>query len=157
MRTLTWLCLFLSTLPAVPAWADKPIQEAPPRMAPEAATFADTRLAVYAWHPDQVFPVLARTGMYTVLAFEEGERVQGVYLSDTARWQFHVAGDKRHIFIRPFADIGVGAFNSGTVITDRRVYQLVLESRGENERWHQRVSWYIPGAAFDELEAAQVG
>lgn len=154
-RTLTWLCLFLSTLPGIPAWADKPIQEAPPRSAPEAATFADTRLAVYAWNPDQVFPVLARAGMYTVLAFEEGERVQGVYLSDTARWQYHVAGDKRHVFIRPFAGVAAGSFNSGTVITDRRVYQLVLENRSENERWHQRVSWYIPGAAFDELEAAQ--
>ncbi len=145
------MALFLSTLMATPAWAETPIRESAPRAAPEAATFADTRLAVYAWNPDQVFPVLARAGMYSVLAFEPGERVQGLYLSDTARWQHHVAGDKRHVFIRPFE---AGAFNSGTVITDRRVYQLVLESRGEKERWHQRVSWYIPGAAFDELEAA---
>jgi len=152
MRTRILYCLLFL---AAPAWADKPIQEAPPRTAPEAAAFADTRLAVYAWHPDQVFPVLARAGMYTVLAFEPGERVQGLYLSDTARWQNHVAGDKRHVFIRPFAETAAGSFNSGTVITDRRVYQLVLESRGEKERWHQRVSWYIPGAAFDELEAAQ--
>lgn len=154
MRTRIWYCLLFL---AAPAWADKPILEAPPRAAPEAAAFADTRLAVYAWHPDQVFPVLARAGMYTVLAFEPGERVQGLYLSDLARWQHHVAGDKRHVFIRPFAGTEAGTFNSGTVITDRRVYQLVLESRGEKERWHQRVSWYIPGAAFDELEAAQVG
>ncbi|MDP2835175.1 MAG: TrbG/VirB9 family P-type conjugative transfer protein [Pseudomonadota bacterium] len=151
MKTRIWYCLLFL---AAPAWADKPIQEAPPRTAPEAAAFADTRLAVYAWHPDQVFPVLARAGMYTVLAFEPGERVQGLYLSDTARWQSHVAGDKRHVLIRPFAETAAGSFNSGTVITDRRVYQLVLESRGEKERWHQRVSWYIPGAAFDELEAA---
>ncbi len=149
MKTRAWLTLVFL---AAPAWADAPIQEAPPRRAPEAAAFADTRLAVYAWNPDQVFPVLARAGMYTVLAFEPGERVQGLYLSDTARWQSHVAGDKRHVFIRPFE---TGSFNSGTVITDKRVYQLVLESHGEKERWHQRVSWYIPGAAFDELEAAQ--
>lgn len=151
MKTTTWFLLFLATS----AWADGPIQEAPQRSAPEAAAFADTRLAVYAWHPDQVFPILARPGLYTVLAFEPGERVQGLYLSDTARWQHHVAGDKRHVFIRPFAATEVGTFNSGTVITDRRVYQLVLEVRGEKARWHQRVSWYIPGAAFDELEAAQ--
>jgi type IV secretion system protein VirB9 len=154
MNTSTRICLLLAALNA-PAWAEAPIQESPPRVAPEAASFADTRLAVYAWNPDQVFPVLARPGMYTVLAFEQGERVQGLYLSDTAKWQSHVAGDKRHVFIRPFAETAAGAFNSGTVITDRRVYQLVLESRGEKERWHQRVSWYIPGAAFDELEAAQ--
>ena len=153
MRTSTRHCLLLAALVAFPTWAEAPIQESSPRTAPEAATFADTRLAVYAWNPDQVFPVLARAGMYTVLAFEQGERVQGLYLSDTARWQSHVAGDKRHVFIRPFDS---GTFNSGTVITDRRVYQLVLESRGEKERWHQRVSWYIPGAAFDELEAAQM-
>lgn len=155
MNTSTRLSLLLAALLAFPAWADAPILESPPRAAPEAAAFADTRLAVYAWNPDQVFPVLARAGMYTVLAFEPGERVQGLYLSDTAKWQSHVAGDKRHVFIRPFADTAAGTFNSGTVITDRRVYQLVLESRGEKERWHQRVSWYIPGAAFDELEAAQ--
>ena len=153
MNTSTRLCILLTTLLAFPAWADAPIQEFQPRAAPEAASFADTRLAVYAWNPDQVFPVLARAGMYTVLAFEPGERVQGLYLSDTAKWQSHVAGDKRHVFIRPFE---AGAFNSGTVITDRRVYQLVLEARAEKERWHQRVSWYIPGAAFDELQAAQM-
>jgi type IV secretion system protein VirB9 len=155
MNTSTRLSLLLAALVALPAWAEIPIQESPPRAAPEAATFADTRLAVYSWNPDQVFPVLARAGMYTVLAFESGERVQGLYLSDNAKWQSHVAGDKRHVFIRPFAETATGTFNSGTVITDRRVYQLVLESRGEKERWHQRVSWYIPGAAFDELEAAQ--
>ena len=134
-----------------------PIEEKPPRAATEAAAFADTRLAVYAWNPDQVFPVLARVGMYTVLEFEPGERVQGLYLSDSARWQTHVAGDKRHVFIRPYAGTEVGAFNSGTVITDRRVYQLVLECHGEKERWHQRVSWFIPGEAFDELEASERG
>ena len=134
-----------------------PIEEKQPRAAPEAAAFADTRLAVYAWNPDQVFPVLARVGMYTVLEFEPGERVQGLYLSDSARWQTHVAGDKRHVFIRPYAGTEVGAFNSGTVITDRRVYQLVLECHGEKERWHQRVSWFIPGEAFDELEASERG
>lgn len=147
MRAFTFI---LGVLAAV-AHAAPPVQETAPRQAAVAASFADTRLAVYSWHPDQVYPVLCRVGMYTVLAFEPGERVQGLYMSDTARWQNHVAGDKRHVFIRPFE---AEAFNTATVITDRRVYQLALESGGEKGKWHQRVSWFIPGAAFDELEEA---
>lgn len=102
--------------------------------------FQQTKLVAYNYGENETFPVVSRSGMFTVIEVPPEEAVQGVYLSDTDQWSFHVAGDKRHIFIKPGAG---GLFNSGTLITDKRTYLLAMTS-SDAGMWYQKVRWIIP-------------
>lgn len=118
--------------------------------------FEQTKLVAYNYGENETFPVMSRSGMFTVIEVPAEESVQGFYLSDTDQWSFHIAGNKRHVFVKPNSG---GLFNSGTLITDKRTYLLAMTS-GESGIWYQKVRWVIPDikenqGAFENYEEAQ--
>lgn len=102
--------------------------------------FQQTKLVAFNYSENETYPVVSRTGMFTVIEVPEGEVAQGFYLSDTEEWGYHIAGDKRHVFVKPTSG---GLFNSGTLITDKRTYLLAMTSSSSG-LWYQRVKWSIP-------------
>ena len=60
-------------------------------------------------------------------------------LGDTAQWM--VSDTPGHVFIKPLhPDI----VTSGTLVTNKRTYQLSLRSSPEDGKYYQRVSWQYP-------------
>lgn len=113
---------------------------APPALASKEDPFTQTKLVAFNYSDNETYPVVSRAGMNSVIEVPEGEAVQGFYLSDTAQWGFHIAGDKRHVFVKPNAG---GLFNTGTLITDKRTYLLAMTSSTSGV-WYQQVRWIIP-------------
>jgi len=107
-----------------------------------------TRLVTFRWSPDVSFAIRAMEGTFVNIEVPEGEQVQGLYLSDAVRWSYHVTGDHRRVLIKPLA---AGHVNTGTLITDKRSYELTLLSVPPGEMWFQRVRWQVPGQAEDGL------
>lgn len=104
--------------------------------------FEQTKLVAFTYSDHETFPVVARSGMFTVISLSEGEVVQGFYLSDTDQWASHIAGDKRHVFVKPAAG---SLFNSATLISSKRTYLLAMTSNTDG-MWYQKVHWNIPEA-----------
>lgn len=114
------------------------------RIAPKAMP-QDSRLVVYAYDANALFPVNALFNRYTHFEFEPGETVVGSYINDETEWEMKVAGTGRDILVRPKVR---GASGSMTTITDRRRYEVELfdVSMCANELRYQRVSWsYLDG------------
>lgn len=147
MKTLAGKLLLCGLLSAVwPAAASpqaKPLEmgefdlSVPAGQKAKGDPFADTKLVVFKFDANMTYPVLTREGMQTVIELGEGETAMGFYLSDTQNWEFHVAGDKRHILVKPTLP---ELFNSATLITSKRTYLLAMTSNSQG-RWYQRVKW----------------
>lgn len=138
------VCLFPAVTMAAPLASEMP-PEKPQGAAPFVAKgnpFHDTKLAVFRYSTDETYPVLTREGMQTVIEVDTDEKVNGFYMSDidADRWMSHVAGDKRHILIKP---VMPGLFNSATLLTDKRSYLLAITSASDG-KWYQRVKWSYP-------------
>lgn len=112
----------------------------------------ETRLVVFNYDSNLVYNILTREGMMTHLELAEGEKVQGFYLSDSARWKHLISKDQSRVFIKPTQP---GLFNSATMVTTARVYELTFSSgTTPKSPWYQRVRWSIndfdkSGATFD--------
>lgn len=104
--------------------------------------FEQTKLVAFSYSENETYPVISRSGMFTVISLNEDEVVQGFYLSDTDQWGSHIAGDKRHVFVKPAAG---GLFNSATLISSKRTYLLAMTSNTDG-MWYQKVRWNIPEA-----------
>lgn len=104
--------------------------------------FDTTKLVAFNYSENQTHPVVSRAGMFTLIEVPEGEVIQGVYLSDTEQWSFHIAGNKRHVFVKPAEG---GLFNAATIITTKRTYLLAMTSNAAGV-WYQKVRWVIPEA-----------
>ncbi len=102
------------------------------------ASVSDTILKTFAYSPTKVYEIRSRTGMWTVITLEDDEITEGVYLSDTTFWSKKVTTDQRRVMVRPTEP---GRFNSGTLVTNKRTYELVFKSYGEGSSWFQRVTW----------------
>lgn len=104
--------------------------------------FLDTKQAVYQYDPNESYPVLARTNMFTQIDLPEGSKVDGFYLSDTdeENWVHYVSKDERHIFIQALKG---GLFNSGSIISGNQTYLLAINS-SDTGNWFQRVKWVMP-------------
>lgn len=102
-----------------------------------------TRLVTFRYSRDVSFAIRALVDTYVNVEMPEGEVVQGFYLSDRERWEYDVTGDGRRVLVKPLQP---GLINTGTLVTDRRSYELTLISVGLGEPWYQRVSWVVPGA-----------
>ncbi len=111
----------------------------------------DTRLVVFRYDPNDSYLVLTRPGAVTHLALEADESVVALALGDTVQWIVQDKGP--HVFVKP---IRPDLYTSGTLVTNRRTYQLALRSSPEGGAWYQRVSWIIPDmlvVARDSREA----
>ncbi len=96
----------------------------------------DQRLAVFRYDPNSTFTIVTIPGVPTDIQLSADEKVTGLALGDTVQWM--VEELPGHLFIKPLrADL----FTAGTLVTDRRVYQLLFKSTTLQGRWVQKVSW----------------
>jgi P-type conjugative transfer protein TrbG len=112
----------------------------------------DTRLVRFEFDPNNTYQILSRPKAVTDIQLEAGEVVKGMALGDSFSWDCET-GVPGHIFVRPKYDDVV---TSGTVVTDRRTYQLMLRSTSSDVgKWYQRVTWGYPSTSMLQPIAAQ--
>ncbi len=111
----------------------------------------DSRLVVYAYDKNALYPVNAYFNRYTHFEFEPGETVVGSYVNDDTEWEMKVSGTGRDVLLRPKVR---GATGSMTTITDRRRYQIDLfdVSVCTSETRYQRVSWSYLDGTYENQE-----
>ncbi len=105
----------------------------------------DTRLVRFEFDPNNTYQVLTRPKSVTEFELEPGEVLKGIAVGDSFSWDCETSVPG-HIFVRPKYDDMV---TSGTVVTDRRTYQLMLRSTSADVgKWYQRVTWGYPAASI---------
>jgi len=92
----------------------------------------------FVYHPNKVFHIRSRVGSFTNIEVPPDEVIEGFYLSDTTFWRFVVAKDQARVLVKPGEP---GVTNSGTLVTDKRVYELSFRAVPDGEPWYQRVQW----------------
>ena len=93
----------------------------------------------FRYDPEASFAILALPGVPTDLQLAADERVTGFALGDTIQWVIEELPG--HVFIKPLKS---ELFTAGTLVTDRRTYQLTLRSGHPRDEWMQRVAWSYP-------------
>lgn len=127
-RILPAACLLALTVMASAASA----QSAPPVNADEG------RIDRLIYHPAKVFKIQSRVGSFTNIEVPAGEQIEGFYLSDTTFWRFVVAKDQARVMVKPGEP---GVTNSGTLVTNKRVYELSFMAVPDGQPWQQKVQW----------------
>ncbi|MDE3009838.1 MAG: TrbG/VirB9 family P-type conjugative transfer protein [Pseudomonadota bacterium] len=104
-----------------------------------AAVDGASRTQRFRYDAESSYAILTLPGVPTDLQLGADEHVSGFALGDTIQWM--VEELPGHVFIKPLkADL----FTAGTLVTDRRTYQLTLRSGRAHDDWMQRVSWSYP-------------
>lgn len=93
-------------------------------------------MAAFRFDPNASYALLCRPGAPTDVQLAPDEKVVGFALGDSVQWV--VEELPGHIFVKPLRS---GLSTAGTLVTDRRTYQLSLRSVSGEGAWHQRVSW----------------
>jgi type IV secretion system protein VirB9 len=135
-----WIIAIAALIPAlVPGWAAAQVPAAPTTNTSAAADRGvEGRIEQFVYHPNRVFHIRARVGSFTNIEVPSDEVIEGFYLSDTTFWRFVVAKDQARVLVKPGEP---GVTNSGTLVTNKRVYELSFRSVPDGEPWHQRVQW----------------
>ena len=165
IKSLVCAALLPALLIAVPSWAAKNRNAAVDAASAAAPTdrqqssrpslpYNDTRLAVFEFDPNLTYEIKTLDSLYTHIEIAPGDKIRGFYPSDTTRWKYHVAGNKERIFIKPTAP---GLFNSVTMVTDRRVYELTFISGKEGDSWYKRVTWHYADERAPSLDSEGMG
>lgn len=119
---------------------------------PEEEAGPDRTLLDY--QAGSVYKVSAAPGFVTDVALEEGEELQRISAGDGARWQidtFHdLAKGVWHVYLQPAQ---AGITTNVIIATDRRNYQLLLDTEGERL---PMVAWRYPGDVGRPRPAPQV-
>lgn len=97
---------------------------------------SETRLVQFRYDPNRTYEILARPDAATNIVLEPGEKLKALAIGDTIQWV--TADTDGHIFIKP---VRSGLFTAGTIVTDKRSYQISLRSSPPDGNWYQRVSW----------------
>jgi len=97
---------------------------------------SETRLVQFRYDPNRTYEILARPDAATNIVLEPGEKLKALAIGDTIQWV--TADTDGHIFIKP---VRSGLFTAGTIVTDKRSYQISLRSSPTDGNWYQRVSW----------------
>lgn len=105
-----------------------------------------SRLVTFRYSPDVSFAIRAMADTFVNVEVPEGEKIEGFYTSDAVRWSYHVTADGARVLVKP---LEAGLVNTGTMVTDKRSYELTLLSVAPGAMWHQRVRWQVPGQAAD--------
>lgn len=103
-----------------------------------------SRLVTFRYSPEVSFAVRALQDTFVNIEVPAGEKIEGFYTSDNVRWSFHVTADGQRVLLKP---LEAGLVNTGTLVTDKRSYELTLISVPLGETWHQRVRWEVPSQA----------
>ncbi len=96
----------------------------------------DARLTVFRYDPNATFTIVTLPGVPTDIQLASDEKITGLALGDTLQWM--VEELPGHLFIKPLKS---DLFTAGTLVTDRRVYQLLFKSTSIQGHWVQKVSW----------------
>lgn len=105
-------------------------------MTESAPLNSDPHQVVFRYDKDSAYTILAQPGIPTDLELGADEKVQGLAMGDTVQWMIEELPG--HLFIKP---IKGDLFTAGTLVTDRRIYQLHFKSSADSGAWYQRVSW----------------
>jgi type IV secretion system protein VirB9 len=140
MIRLAFVCA-LAALVAVAAPAHAQLSPTP--------VAGDSRLVQFNFDRTQTYLILTRPDVVTHVEMSEDEKIKVVSAGDTQRWELTPTKDGRHLFIKPRAH---GITTSMTVITDKRVYQAMLRSTGEGQKWYQQVSFIYPAPSLIQVE-----
>lgn len=136
-RTLSCIACLMACVPLLQVAAyPRPVSaQSVPLAMPQ-----DTRLVVFRYDPNDSYLLLTRPGAVTHIALEPDESVVALALGDTVQWIVQDKGP--NVFVKP---VRPDLYTSGTLVTNRRTYQLGLRSSPEGGAWYQRVSWTFPG------------
>lgn len=100
------------------------------------------RLVVFAYDRNNTYPIYLMDALNTHFEFPEGEYVKTLSVSncgqDSPFWTCSISEDRRHIWIKPK---GPDLTNVGTIVTNRRVYEVSLHAVAQGRDWYQRVTW----------------
>jgi type IV secretion system protein TrbG len=105
-------------------------------LAPPAHAQGSGRMAAFRFDPNASYTLMCRPGAPTDVQLAPDEKVVGFALGDSVQWV--VEELPGHVFVKPLRG---GLSTAGTLVTDRRTYQLALRSSAGDGPWHQRVSW----------------
>lgn len=123
---------------------------------PEVSTLAkplrqDSRLVVFPYDKNAIYPIYTNYNRFTHFEFEQGESILGVYLNDETEWEFRVSATGYDLFIRPRQRAVSG---SVTVISSRRRYEMdLMDVQGCALPRYQRVSWFISEGVYEDRDA----
>lgn len=126
IRVLLFICMAIL---AIPSWAESKAIPMP----------ADTKLVTFPYDANNTYTILTRPRNITDIALHQDEEVVAMALGDTIQWM--VVEAPGHVFVKPLhPDIAT----SGTLVTNKRTYQLSLHSSPEDGKYYQRVTWNYP-------------
>ncbi|ADC73310.1 Conjugal transfer protein TrbG/VirB9/CagX (plasmid) [Thioalkalivibrio sp. K90mix] len=131
--------LALSVLALVPALALSVQSATASDMSASAEPYTfpqETRLVKFRYDENRTYEILARPDAPTNIALGENEELVALAIGDTVQWITEdVPGN---IFIKP---VRSGIYTAGTIVTNKRSYQISLRAVPSNGQWYQRVSW----------------
>ncbi|NDU86136.1 MAG: TrbG/VirB9 family P-type conjugative transfer protein [Ferrovum sp.] len=113
---------------------------------------AGERILVQTWDPETPTTIVTLPGVPTDLQLAPHETITGLALGDTIQWR--VEELPGHLFIKPLRP---DLFTAGTLVTNLRVYPLILKSTTVQGPWLLRVRWVIqepPQALSPAIPAA---
>jgi len=112
----------------------------------------DTRLVVFPYDKNALFPVYTLFNRFTHFEFEDGEKIQASYINDESEWEQKVSVTGRDIFVRSRSR---GAGGTMTVITNKRRYQIDLVDISGCPQYsrYQRVSWLTDAGVYEATTA----
>ena len=110
-----------------------------PMAAAQSRPDAVERMAQFRYDQNGAYAILCRPGAPTDIELAPEEHVVGFALGDTVQWV--VEELPGHVFVKP---LKANLATAGTLVTNRRTYQLSLRSVSADAAWHQRVSWIYP-------------
>jgi type IV secretion system protein VirB9 len=86
----------------------------------------DNRLRVITYKPNSIHKYIGYYEYQASILLEEGEEVKTISMGDTSSWQIVPSGNR--IFIKPIADDPNNATTNMLLITNKRVYHMILEA-----------------------------
>ena len=119
------------------------LSAATPLVSQEPITMpADSKLVVFNFDPNASYTILARPNSITNIQLGPDEQLVALALGDSVNWiSAKIDGQGGQILLKPLrSDI----FTSGTLVTNKRNYQLNFRAVGDRAYWYQRVSWQYP-------------
>lgn len=118
------IAIVLVLLQAItPSWADGP----------------HPRILVQPYDSETPTEVTTLPGVPTDLQLAPHEQITGLAIGDTIQWR--VEELPGHLFIKPLRS---GLFTAATLVTNQRVYPLLLRSTDPKGPWQLRVRWTVP-------------
>ena len=99
----------------------------------------DSRLVVFPYNKDAIYPVKTWFSRFTHFEFASDEQILSAVVNDESEWEVRVLGTGTDLTVRPTQS---GASGSMLIITTARRYQIdLVDVLPFKEARHQRVSW----------------